>query len=251
MNKLEIIILSACAGLSCLPAVATEPVKLEFEICAGYLVSFEVPLYTAETYHNLWTQDQFDHVFATDPALADTARRAPKGAFDSRIVLAVVKRGKTLLQFKVEGVSEMNGIVRLRYNTTAKKTQPADFVSSLIVSIPKVHSSAFQFVENGKIVSGGRFRIYFESWDKIIFEEPWISEGKTESPRDRAHADHFISRFKGQMLPSADVDLGPKGLKPASKKLKDEVQEWLAARGVTEVRFSEAANVAPTVNNSQ
>ena len=58
----------------------------------------------------------------------------PKDAFKSNIVLAVVKREKTVWEFKVEEVTEAKGIVELRYTTTKKKSDSAA-VASLVIGV--------------------------------------------------------------------------------------------------------------------
>ena len=83
---------------------------------------------------------------------ADKRHRLPKDAFKSLIVIAAVKRGNALVEYKVEGVTVQDGVVELKYTTTAKKSDTAKFACPLIVSIPQGQYKAIQFVENGKEV---------------------------------------------------------------------------------------------------
>ena len=91
-------------------------------------------------------------VFGVAMVMGDKSHRLPANAFQSNMVLAVIKRGRAVWEFKVEGVSEDVGVVTLRYATTSRKSDSAEFASPLIVSIPKSKYAAVQFIENGKVV---------------------------------------------------------------------------------------------------
>ena len=84
--------------------------------------------------------------------MRDKHHRLPKDVFKSLTVIAPIKRGNALVEYKVEGVTETKGIVELRYTTTEKKSDTATFACPLIVSIPKGKYTAIQFVENKKLV---------------------------------------------------------------------------------------------------
>ncbi len=117
---------------------------------------------TAEaTYLFITDRMTFDRYFGTvpPPGLAG----APRGArvdpvsprlFDTRAVLAVIKRGKAPVTYTVESVTEDGGTVTVRYKAEAGKEGggTATFASPMLVSIPKGKATKAVFVENGKEV---------------------------------------------------------------------------------------------------
>ena len=84
--------------------------------------------------------------------MGDKSHRLPKDAFKSNIVLAAIKRGKAVWEYKVDGVTVDNGLVNLRYTATSKKSDSATFACPLIVSILKGDYKAIQFWDGGKAV---------------------------------------------------------------------------------------------------
>ena len=82
----------------------------------------------------------------------ENAHRLPKDAFQSNIIVVAIKRSNAVWEYKVESVTEANGVVELRYTTTSQKNDLVKRAYSLIVSIPKGNYTAIQFVENGKPV---------------------------------------------------------------------------------------------------
>ena len=145
------ILLSAvfCPGQQ---ASAAEPAKLAFDTYSGYFVSNKFERDTAESFVVIHDQGQFDKVFGVGFVMRDVHHRLPKDAFQSLMVIAAVKRGQALVEYKVEGVTETAGVVELRYATTEKKSNTATFACPLIVSIPKENYTAIKFVENGQEV---------------------------------------------------------------------------------------------------
>jgi hypothetical protein len=97
-------------------------------------------------------QARFDQVFGVATVMRDKSHRLPKDAFKSNIVLAAVKRGNALWEYKVEGVTVEQGVVRLRYAVTSKATPDTTFACPLIVSIPRGDYKAVVFIEDGKKV---------------------------------------------------------------------------------------------------
>lgn len=156
---LGVLLLSATiAGLSPAPSLvlfaddappATES-KLVFDTYSGYFVSNQFEPDNAASFVVIDNKPQFNKVFGAAFVMGDKAHRLPKDAFQSNLVLAAIKRGKAVWEYKVEGAGETKGVVELRYTTTEKKSDSATFACPLIVSIPKGQYTAVQFVENGK-----------------------------------------------------------------------------------------------------
>jgi len=133
-------------------ASAAEPAKLTFDTYGGYFVSNKFEPDAAKSFVVIHDEEQFGKVFGAGFVMRDKHHRLPKDAFKSLLVIAPIKRGNALVEYKVEGVTEMKGAVELRYTTTEKKSDTATFACPLIVSIPKGKYTAIQFVENGKEV---------------------------------------------------------------------------------------------------
>ena len=126
--------------------------NLAFDTYSGYFVSNTFEPDATESYLIVTDQKRFDKVFGVAMVMGDTSHRLPKDAFNSLMVVAAIKRGSAVVEYKVEGVTVKDGVVELRYTTTSKKSDTATFACPLIVSIPKGEYTAVQFVENGKAV---------------------------------------------------------------------------------------------------
>jgi type II secretion system protein G len=153
---------STCTGLyrdvrsfktsSAVTPTRTTGAKLTFDTYSGYFVSNKFEPNAADSFVVITDQDHFDEVFGVAFVMGDKSHRLPKDAFKSAMVIAPIKRGKSLWDFKVERVTEAKGMVELRYTTTEKKSDTATFASPLIVAIPKGKYTGVQFVENGKVM---------------------------------------------------------------------------------------------------
>jgi hypothetical protein len=119
---------------------------------SGYFVSNKFEPNAAESFVAIRDQSQFDKVFGVAMVMQDKSHRLPANAFESNMVLAVVKRGKATWQFRCEGVVLKDGLLTLRYLATSKKNDSAEFASPLIVLIRKAECVAIDFVENGNVV---------------------------------------------------------------------------------------------------
>jgi hypothetical protein len=131
---------------------AAEPAKLKFDTYSGYFVSNKFEPDAAESFVAITDQEQFDKVFGVAFVMRDKSHRLPKDAFKSNMIVAAVKRGNAVVEYKVESVLEKDGVVELKYTTTSTKSDTATFACPLIVSILKGKYKAIQFVEGGKVV---------------------------------------------------------------------------------------------------
>ena len=131
------------------PAAGDEA-KLAFDTYSGYFVSNRFEPNAAESFAVIGDQARFDKIFGVAMVMGDKSHRLPANAFQSNMVLAVIKRGRAVWDFKVEEVTANTGVATLRYSTIAKKSDTAEFASPLILSIPKSKYAAVEFIENGK-----------------------------------------------------------------------------------------------------
>jgi hypothetical protein len=147
---LFLLLIAGCCGTS---IEAAEPTKISFETYSGYFVSNKFEPKAAQSFLVVTDQAQFDKVFGVAMVMNDKSHRLPKDAFKANIVLAIIKRGKAIWEFKVDSVTEVNHVAELRYRASAKNSDSATFASPLIASIPVGPYQSVRFVENGKLVA--------------------------------------------------------------------------------------------------
>ncbi len=126
---------------------------IPFETFNGYFVSNRFEPNAPNSFAVVADQKHFDNVFGVAMVMGDQSHRLPDNLFASRIVLATVKRGDAVWSFRVEDVTLDSDVVKLRYTTTAKKSNTTSFACPLIVSIPHGPYRAVEFIENGKLVT--------------------------------------------------------------------------------------------------
>jgi hypothetical protein len=132
------------------PPAPAAPSPLAFDTYGGYFVSNKFEAGVEASFVVLHDQRAFDAVFGAAFVMRDKSHRLPAGAFDTKIILAAIHRGKALWEYAVEGVRADGGVVTLRYTATPKPSESAEYACPLIVSIEKGAYTAVQFVENGK-----------------------------------------------------------------------------------------------------
>jgi hypothetical protein len=152
MKRAEVALLLFVIGWQVQSAQAADGAKLKFDTYSGYLVSNKFEPNAAESFVVISDHEHFDKVFGVAFVMRDKSHRLPKDAFKSLIVVAAIKRGSAVVEYKVEGVTVKDGVVELRYTATSKKSDAATFACPLIVSIPKGRYTALQFVEDGNPV---------------------------------------------------------------------------------------------------
>lgn len=133
------------------PAV-TQPAVLPFATHDGYFVSNIFEADQAESFVVLKDQQAFDQVFGVARVMDDKSHRLPAATFENNMVVAAIKRGKAVWQFKVKEVVAENGVLTVRYTATSEKSDSAVFACPFIVSVPKGKYTAVAFEEDGKVV---------------------------------------------------------------------------------------------------
>jgi beta-lactamase regulating signal transducer with metallopeptidase domain len=124
---------------------------IAFDLHGAYIVSNKFEPDVAASFVVIQDQKTFDEVFRM-VMMQDKNPRLKNHTFDTKIVLAVVKRGMTACTYKVQAVTAESGVLRMRYSTTTEAHPAATFASPLIVSIPKGDYIAVEFVEDGNVV---------------------------------------------------------------------------------------------------
>ena len=139
-------------GLLITSTSARETGKLDFKTYSGYFVSNKFEPDDRLSFVVLHDRKKFDQVFGVAFVFGDKSPRLAPNAFDSRLVLAAIRRGKAFCTFEVSSVTVEGGVVLLRYRTTINKSDSASFACPLILSIPKGKYQAVEFHENDKLV---------------------------------------------------------------------------------------------------
>ena len=139
-------------GLFMNAVLAETSTKLEFKTYSGYFVSNKFEPDASASFVVLENRKQFDQVFGVAFVIGDKSPRLAPGALETELVLAAIKRGKAFCTYKVSSVTEEEGVVRLRYQPTSKKSDSASFACPLIISIPKGKYQAVEFYENDKLI---------------------------------------------------------------------------------------------------
>ena len=131
---------------------AEETAKLEFKTYSGYFVSNKFEPDSSASFVVLDNRKQFDQVFGVAFVIGDKSPRLAPDALKTELVLSAIRRGKAFCTYEVSSVTEEEGVVRLRFQTTSKKSDSASFACPLIISIPKGRYQAVEFYENDKLV---------------------------------------------------------------------------------------------------
>ena len=123
-----------------------------FDMYSGYFVSNKFEPDAPESYVILNDQKRFDKVFGVAFVMNDKSHRLAKDAFESQIVVAVIKRGNFFWEYNVEDAVVQEGVIQLRYTAKSKATPDTRFACPMIVSLPRDEYSAVVFFENRKKV---------------------------------------------------------------------------------------------------
>ena len=159
--KLALFAAAALAALHALTAAradAADGKDVDYDIHTGYFESNKSGLTGDSSYLAFASQKAFDAVFGVARVMGDKQRFLPKDAFDTKLVIAVIKRGKSVYDYKVDKVTNNDGVLTIQY--TATPQPPSDktmFATPLIVSVDKDKYTSVAFVEDGKQVATAKF----------------------------------------------------------------------------------------------
>lgn len=101
------------------------------------------------SYLVLTDQAEFDKIFAAAARMKNN-NFLPKDTFDSKIVIATIKRGSSLRTYAVEKVTAEEGKLTVWYTTQDKAPGSATFKSPLILTVDKGDYNEVVFMANGK-----------------------------------------------------------------------------------------------------
>ena len=145
-----------CAAASMLGAgkseqADTKPAAITFDTHDGYFVSNQFEPDKAQSFVVFKDQKTFEGIFKARRLINDKSHRLPEDIFDSKMVVATIKRGPAVWTYKVTDVVAADGVLTVRYTAASQKSDSATFSCPLIVSVPKGDYKAVVFEEGGKV----------------------------------------------------------------------------------------------------
>ncbi len=143
-----------CAGVTALRAddkVEPKGDKVEFDVHNGHFVSNKYEMKGDSAYLAIADRDNFDKIFGIGRVIGKQ-NFVPKDAFEKKIVVATIKKGAALTEYKVEKVTADGETLYIQYTSETKgsATGTAQFASPMIVSVDKGRIKKVIFIENGK-----------------------------------------------------------------------------------------------------
>lgn len=130
------------------PAPPAKPVV--FETHDGYFVSNKFEPKEPVSFVMLKDQESFDKVFGVAMVMGDKSHRLPRNAFDKKLVVAAIHRGKAMVTYQVASMVAEAETLIVRYTTKSEPNATAEFACPLILSLDKGNFNTVRFVENGK-----------------------------------------------------------------------------------------------------
>lgn len=125
--------------------------KVDYQVHGrGYFESNKSGLKGPASYLAFTDMDAFKKVFGIGFTMGKKPNVLPKDAFDSKIAVAVIKRGNAIWSYEVEKVTADDGTLFVQYKATSKDGGTAKYASPLIISVEKGKYSKVEFIENGK-----------------------------------------------------------------------------------------------------
>jgi hypothetical protein len=127
--------------------------KVDFKVHSGYFEKNNSGLKGDESLLAFTDQKSFDQIFGVGFTMGKKPDVLPKDAFDSKMVVAVIRRGDAPSTYKVDKVTADGDTLYLQFEATSKKGDgSAKFASPLIVSVDRGKYKTVVFLENGKKV---------------------------------------------------------------------------------------------------
>lgn len=142
--------------LLAVPAMAEEKPakgeKVEYQVyTAPYFEKNTSGLKGDVSYLVLPDKKGFDEAFGIGVVMGKKPDLISEGAFEKKLVIAVINGGDAPITYKVDGVTAADGALQISYTATAgKKSDTARFASPLIITVSNGDYKTVNFIENGK-----------------------------------------------------------------------------------------------------
>jgi hypothetical protein len=143
-----------CLMLCASGAAAADAVQgknVEFGVHSGHFENNDSGLEGAASFLALTDRAAFDKVFGVG-AVMGRQNFVREDAFRKQMVVAVIRRGGSLVDYKVNRVAADGDTLHVQYTAKAQRAAGATFSSPLIVSVAKGDYKSVVFTENGKKV---------------------------------------------------------------------------------------------------
>lgn len=147
--KLGVLMLLATTTLA---ADEGKPKAVPYDTHDGYFVSNQFEPTQAASFLAIQNERQFKEIFGDAVVMKDKSHRLPKNAFQTKLIVAAIHRDRAVWTYDVKTVELEASTLVVRYATTKKSSDTAEFASPLIISVSKGDYAAVEFVENGKSV---------------------------------------------------------------------------------------------------
>jgi hypothetical protein len=127
--------------------------KVDYELHDGHFEKNNSGLKGVSSFLVLSSREAFDKVFGIARVIGEQ-HFVPADAFDTKIVVAVIKRGNTITHYKVDEVTAEEETLQVRYTSSDRGGGggTARFASPLIFSLDRKPYRSVIFIENGKQV---------------------------------------------------------------------------------------------------
>ena len=102
------------------PASDDKAAKPAFVVHSGYFESNKSGLKGESSFLAFTNNKAYDNIFRSVFIPGKKPNLLPKGVFDKNLVVAVVKRGTSIYEYKVEKVEEKKGVLTITYKATGK-----------------------------------------------------------------------------------------------------------------------------------
>jgi hypothetical protein len=126
--------------------------KVDYKAYVGsYFVKNTYEMKGDSAYVTIPDKDGFEKIFGPGRVIGKQ-EFLPNDAFDKKMVIAAIKKGAAVTEYKVEKVTQDGDTVYVQYTTSAKgsATGTASFTSPMIVTVDKEKVKKVVFIENGK-----------------------------------------------------------------------------------------------------
>jgi hypothetical protein len=124
--------------------------EVKFETHAGHFEKKSSGLKGDTSFLVITDAKSFRDVFGIARTMGPKLNFVADGAFDAKVVLATIQRGNKAVTYKVDKVTDDDGVLTIAYTSTPGKESTATFHSPLIVSVDKGNYKSVVFLENGK-----------------------------------------------------------------------------------------------------
>ncbi len=136
----------------CLVLTQSAPMPVEFTVYSPYFERNDSGLTGAVSYLVIEDRKTFDALFGLAFTMGPKPDILPADAFDSKTVVALIKRGDRFWEYNVENVTVEKGVLTVRYRAIPGDGKGARFASPLVIAVPKTAFQKVVFVEGGKEV---------------------------------------------------------------------------------------------------